>query len=230
MPPLSPLLLPPSKLRAALNQFKSWGALSWGSLVEHFLFAAPTTVGRAAHHRAAQSGLYALEEEFISQGWAGAETGFSKLAPDQAKPLTPSQFFGSHFDFAQRKPRRPLSGLYLPDGHDNGNIPFCAQSPEVQPSLFGGYAYALLEPPGGLIRPDFWWRKKRSPLPEETGPAFTRLCDALFGDLETLEIYQWPTDCSNHFNEDRKIWGNFFWTVHAPSKNWFVTILSDDLD
>lgn len=57
-----------------------------------------------------------------------------------------------------------------------------------------------------------------------------QVCDALFGDIASLEIYAWPTDCSNFFDFGKEWWGTFFWTVYSPTHNWYVGILASSTD
>ena len=81
------------------------------------------------------------------------------------------------------------------------------------------YPYAVLHPPYNL----------RGTEPEQLA-LLERLCRALFGDLETLEIYEWPTDCSNYFDAGKEWWGTFFWTVYSPTYDWYICILASTTD
>jgi hypothetical protein len=81
------------------------------------------------------------------------------------------------------------------------------------------YAYAILCPPHRL----------RGTEPEQLA-LLKQLCDALFGDLETLKIYAWPTDCSNYFDDGKDWWGTFFWTVYSPTYDWYIGILASATD
>ncbi|BCM90667.1 hypothetical protein IAD21_02524 [Abditibacteriota bacterium] len=222
--------LPPQPdVKAALDEFASWGAV-----VEHYLFVAPAPVDICAHQLAEQSGLNTLMDQCIFQGWAGAEEDVSKLTPERARPMTLLQFFGEHFDFSDQNrlvhfPHPPFPSI--DEVKNNAHLSSEEVSPFYEDYEFtSGYAYALLDPPYGLNRRTAWWRRKQPLLPLEIGTAFLRLCDALFGARETLQIYDWPTDCSNYFEPGHEWWGSFFWTVYSPSKNWIVTIIASTTD
>ncbi len=143
--------------------------------------------------------------------------------------ISPAQFMGGCFDWAVRKPLFSFPGASRLHAYDYEMDELMRGQPwGMSSDLAYGYAYAVFDPPYSLY--GFSARKSQDRSPKVIGTAFLHLCDALFGDLETLEIYSWPTDCSNYFDAGHEWWGSFFWTVYAPSKNWIVTIIATSTD
>lgn len=215
-----PPLLPPSDVKAALDEFNSWGAV-----VEHYLFVAPTMTDIHAHQLTARAGLNAALQTVDA----------SRLITENSLRWTPQQFFGPCYEvdtdvLLMRGESNDFINYYFREGQQESRA--TAISPSYLENIFPpdtqwsavGYAQALFEPPYRL------YKRIGPPTNREVAAAFRRLCDALFGDLTTLEIYQWPTDCSNYFDAGHEWWGSFFWTVYAPSKNWIVTILASSTD
>lgn len=250
---MQPLPTPPD-VKTALDEFYSWGAV-----VEHALFAAPTTVDISTHQLAAQSGLHANieEEKRRAPRWPGFPIDNSRITSDRAQPCSTQQFFGPCYE-VDTDTLLMLGEAFFSDSEldsntrpnilpERGDIPafinYHFRENEIESSATAihhsdlykvvpcngdytttGYTQALFETPHRL-RSD-----TDSLTNREVAAAFRRLCAALFGDLNTLEIYSWPTDCSEYFDAGHEWWGSFFWTVYSPSKNWLVTITASTTD
>jgi hypothetical protein len=128
-------------------------------------------------------------------------------------------------------------------GRTFGLFPFGSeQTPENNRELEGlenfggytgmarGYASAVLFPPYGLQRIEKSDTKVGGLKNEELSGSFVALCDAVFGEVSTLQIWNWPVSCSEYFTPGLYWWGSYFWTVYAPSKNWIVTIIASSTD
>ena len=84
-----------------------------------------------------------------------------------------------------------------------------------------GYIYAFSDPPDGIRH----IRDKKI-----CNEIFELLNNTLFGEMALLSIYRWPTNCSDYFmQEDEYCWGNLFWTVYSPHRNWYIGILAAEM-
>jgi len=230
---MKPLPFSPD-VKAALDEFDSWGAV-----VDHVLFAAPGVVDGAAHEMAAKLGIATVLEAGRKRAPRWKLTlDLPKIEVAQAERRTPQEFFGSHFSVATQKPLFKFEHSVFLHPFDDEENAHSRLEPVVSSDELDsfndaptqGYAYAILEPPYGLARRIPWRLTNHSLVPSELGPKFLQLCDVLFGDIKTLEIYDWPTDCSNYFDPGLEWWGSSFWTVYAPSKNWIIVILASSTD
>lgn len=230
-PPLLTPLEPPETLASCLNMWRSWWAV-----VGHYLFSAPHRPTIEEHFVAACSGLAEeAHDNSYPEGYREQRILWDALSPEVYERCTPQHFFGWEFDFKDRmlylRGKTQYSLFFRADdvleenGRQNWNI-----QPEVPFPDVMGYIRALLEPPYGLqtstsghLRPV----EKQAP---DLRAAFAQLCDELFGNLDTLEIFSWPTDCSAYFDAGHEWWGTGFWTVYSPDKKWIVTILASSTD
>lgn len=64
----------------------------------------------------------------------------------------------------------------------------------------------------------------------EKGNFFLDFCRLLFTDISQIEVYKWSTDSSNYFDEGKKWWGSFFWTVYNPCRYWYIGIIASTTD
>lgn len=87
----------------------------------------------------------------------------------------------------------------------------------------------MLEPPYSLHLKSGCLRATKKPLPD-LRIAFAQLCDELFGNLDTLDIFSWPTHSSEYFDAGHEWWSTGFWTVYSPDKKWIVTVLASSTD
>ena len=231
---MKPLPFPPD-VELSLGKFQSWGAYG----VEHVLLSAPDKVDANAHEQAAKVGLLAVVEKVRQETplWE-LMTDLAKVEATRAKRLTAQEFFGPHFEVPScRLATLDPEAFSLVPRFDVFSHPPTMLNPELFSLKFSssegaegktpGYAYTLLEPPHGLSEQ---WPQRRKLAPAEVKTQFSFLCDVLFGNLDTLDIFDWPTDCSNYFEPGLEWWGSSFWTVHAPQKNWIVSILASTTD
>lgn len=221
-------MTPPDEVEAALADFRRWGAV-----VEHQLFRVSASPSVEMHFAAACSSLQACIEKWpaLQERWAIQP---DKMVVSSGRRIRPEAFFGPDVDI----PRRRLfagRGLTFAAGiEDDVELPEC--SGWLMPKSLnpfgaedaGFYAHALLHPPHGLyeLTKILEHREQARPI----GIAFWRLCDALFGNLESLEIYSWPVTASDFFGPGLEWWGTMFSTVYCPEKNWIVATVASSTD
>ncbi len=231
MTPWQPLPFP-LDVKAALDEFTSWGAV-----VDHVLFAAPDVVDGAAHEMAAKSGLLSVVEKLREEVplW-DLTVNLATVDATRAEQITPQTFFGISFNLSSRNfqvPNGDIINFFMPHSPfdcnltNSGAFSTFHSSVENPNGKAPNYPYTLLAPPHGLARR---WPQVKKLTSKEVVTQFSALCDALFGDPKTLEILDWPTDCSNYFEPGLEWWGSSFWTVYAPSKKWIVAILASSTD
>lgn len=85
----------------------------------------------------------------------------------------------------------------------------------------GSFIHAFMEPPyniqlGNNIR--------------MRGEYLLEFMNFFFSDLSKLQIFAWSTDCSIVFDAGKEWWGNYFWTVYNPAKNWYIGMLASETD
>jgi hypothetical protein len=84
-----------------------------------------------------------------------------------------------------------------------------------------GFIHAFMDPPytffhGSSIK--------------ERGTYLIDMLNYIFDELDNLKIFSWSTDTSEIFKPGREWWGNYFWTVYNPRKNWYIGIIASDTD
>lgn len=100
-----------------------------------------------------------------------------------------------------------------------------------QPEADGGqipYWYAFLEPPHGTA----WVIRNGKKIRKQYGPEdFETVNHALFPQgTDELEVYEWTTDWSNHFDAGHEWWGAACWTVYDKKMNRYTVIMASYTD
>lgn len=92
------------------------------------------------------------------------------------------------------------------------------------------YWYAFLEPPYGAsfgYVKNNRYIKKRDYETED----FQKVNQVLFPNgADSLEVYEWSTDWTNHFDDGHEWWGASCWTVYDKSLDRFVVIMASATD
>lgn len=180
--------------------------------VEHFLFRNPPV-----HHpyrAVANASLHALKVKYDARAHVPWKMRIDEEAFGTSIPIeiSPTEFLGAQFNLTTKE-------LFVWDYFGGAKYWFLPNETRIKENAHlpidgSGYSYALLDPPHGGL----------------THVLFLKLCEALFGDLNKLEIYAWPTDCSNYFDDGKEWWGTFFWTVYSPTYDWYIGILASSTD
>lgn len=84
-----------------------------------------------------------------------------------------------------------------------------------------GFIDALLYPPYGLVG-----------VGKTIGidNYLANFCEFFFDLLAETEIYTWSTDCSDYFDDGKEWWGEYFFTVYNPKKQWYVCLIAAATD
>lgn len=155
------------------------------------------------------------------------------LLDSSGEKIDLEHFLGPYFDYRTHKPfmRGQLS-------NDTLNAYFYFDSREIlankvdmnskveifrerYPNNKGSFIYAFMEPPYNIqLGKDIKLR----------GEYLLEFMNFFFGDLNKIEIFAWSTDCSAIFEAGKEWWGNYFWTVYNPIKNWYVGMLASETD
>jgi len=162
---------------------------------------------------------------------AYAQTDFNKLDPSGVK-IDLHHFLGPHYDLERRKPivhgrKNDTLNLYFyydedeaPGNNINMNK-LVADHLLKYPDNRGCFIYALMEPPYGIS------------LEKEIvkrGEYVNDFLEYFFNDTNTITIYAWNTDCSAVFEPGNEWWGNYFWTIYNPVKQWYIGIIASETD
>jgi hypothetical protein len=183
--------------------------------VKHFFFR-PIAIENA-HHAVAEASLIAIKKKsdaYLYSSWK-MSIDWETLNASKPTKLLPEEFLGTRFHF-------PTKQLFQWDSIHGQKWPrywFLSGEKRTKenaktPLTENGYSYAVCSPCHRGVSPEL----------------FQECWEKFFGDLETLEIYAWTTDCSNYFDAGKEWWGEFFWTVYSPTYDWYVGILASDTD
>ena len=156
------------------------------------------------------------------------------ILSDEAKLITPEDFFGPYFNFKEQRPillgttGRLFQNVTVFNDYyyyDEIEIPENIVSVKTNgKSKFAtqGYADAFLKPP------HYFGKKGMTNF--DIGKIFLEFNQFLFDDISKIIVYSWQTDCSNYFDAGKEWWGSFFWTVYNPGRKWYIGIAASTTD
>lgn len=176
--------------------------------------------------------LRALEHIAYMEGWPEILASFD-AAKMTSQRITPEQFLGPTYDFAQRK--------LIVEGDTDRNSMFYWDEPQetaehainiherqqviedglsLYDQITRGYAEAFTDPVHGLQM-----------TKGEKNAFFTDVNHTLFDNFnDELEILQWSTGWSSYFDPGHEWWGAYWWTVHNRTKNWVIVVAASGTD
>jgi len=157
---------------------------------------------------------------------------FHPLTLDDAGEVTLKEFFGRYFNVKDQRPillgktGTPYQNIRVFNDYyyyDDLEVPENIVSLDSNNGSYAteGYSDAFFNPPHtfGHDRTNY-----------EIGLFFLEFNNILFDDINKITVYAWSTDCSNYFDAGKEWWGSHFWTVHNPTKDWYIGIAASTTD
>ena len=144
------------------------------------------------------------------------------ILKDSGKEISVQDFMG--WQYEEMSGRIILSGGKLRNQYfyyDDKEVPEKAVPLAEEDREKIGFVYAFLDPPYSFMCGKTIFEK---------GNFFLDFCRLLFTDISQIEVYKWSTDSSNYFDEGKKWWGSFFWTVYNPCRYWYIGIIASTTD